>query len=217
MLNNAQTDHATSQIIDLGCPKHPRSSPSSSVEPRSARLKADTFFARVRRVKNRDLSTARQRSILMRIGITSVESHHQVPYCGPMPLVHPPANTSIAHGCVPHVIFHKATCLTHGRANLKLAQQSSNGAQTGPKVPSDDTVTDFRGCGYIGKSPELATCPVLHSQSARNDKTESVLAVAERAAPDPSDLPQTTRDLTANAPICGCRPGSTSSTTEKRL
>ena len=184
-------------------------------------MNATLFLHSFGRVKYRDLSTARQRSILMRIGITSVESHHQVPYCGPMPLVHPPANTSIAHGCVPHVIFHKATCLTHlsrkGKSQTTVAQQSSNGAQTGPKVPSDDTVTDFRGCGYIGKSPELATCPVLHSQSARNDKTESVLAVAERAAPDPSDLPQTTRDLTANAPICGCRPGSTSSTTEKRL
>jgi hypothetical protein len=128
----------------------------------------------------------------MRIGKTSAEPNHQIPYCGPMPLVHPQGNTSIAHGCVPHVIFHKATRLTHGTANLKPAQQSSNGAQTGPKVPPDDTVTDCRGCGYLGKSPELATCPVLNRQSARNNKAESMFAVAERAAPDPSGLPQTT-------------------------
>ena len=153
----------------------------------------------------------------MRIGKTSAESNHQIPYCGPMPLVHPPGNTSIAHGCVPHVIFHKATRLTHGTANLKPAQQSSNGAQTGPKVPPDDTVTDCRGCGYIGKSPELATCPVLHRQSARNNKAESMFAVAERAAPDPSGLPQTTDEHTTSSPIRGCRRDSSASTIEKRL
>ena len=164
-------------------------------------MKADTFFAPVRRVKYRDLSTTSQGSILMRIAITSVKAHHQVPYCGPMPLLHPRANTSIAHGCVPHVIFHKATRLTLAGANLKPTQQSSNGAQTGPKVPPNDTVMDCRGCGYIGKSPELATCPVLHRQSAHNSKTKSCTQRPSALRSTQPSLPQTTRDPTTNPPI----------------
>ena len=147
------------------------------MEPISCPLKADTFFASDLRVKSRDLSTARQRSILTRIGIASAEYHHQIPYYGLMPLVHPPANISITHGCLPHVIFHKATRLTHGTANLKPAQQSSNGARTGAKCHL--MMPQLKG-ERAGIFPRCHSCPRARALHRRAHTTTKQACCTQR-------------------------------------
>jgi hypothetical protein len=136
-------------------------------------LKADTFCVRFDSVKSRNLSTARQTLNFNTQRLASVESRHQIPYCGPVPLVPLHQPTQVSHMAASHVIFHKATRLSHGAATLKPAQQSSNGARTGPKVPPDDTVTDCRGCGHHPKMPQLAMRPGIaspkHSRAQKQD------------------------------------------------